>query len=261
MARATDIEQQLEEAELMGLVVEEFEDRIVISGIVENEEEHNRAIEVATSAAGNRQVEDNIEVLGVMPAEIREIKDREIADPLLDRDLSEVDIAMFEGATEGYEATRLEAGDFQGPDHSTTSGWEAAGPSEALDEDVVQEGDTVFTPPTDPVVARNAVTLETEVIGGLQDSSMESIEVERSALDGEYGDEAIAEAIRRELLEDAATTDLDIEVEVFQGVARLRGRVPLLIDAENAEEVASRVPGVVEVIEELEVEQYEDVEE
>ena len=70
---------------------------------------------------------------------------------------------------------------------------------------------------------------------------------------GRPGDEAIADAIRRELREDALTTDLTIRVTVRDGVAHLRGSVPSLDDAESAEEVAGRVPGVREVIEELDV--------
>lgn len=81
---------------------------------------------------------------------------------------------------------------------------------------------------------------------------MDSLEVERSS-DGTLGDEAIADAIRRELREDAATTALTIDVAVYRGVARLRGTVQDIADAENAEEVAARVPGVLEVREELEV--------
>jgi len=260
MPRLTDIERQLAEAELEGLVVEELDDRIVVSGIVESEEERDRALNVAMRVAGERRVEDNLEILGVLPATIHQIQEREPADPLIDRDLSEVETSMFEGAMEGFEATRLEAGDFQGPDHTTTSSWEASGPSSPMDRDIVQEGDVVCTPPMDPVVGRNPRTGRMDIAGGLQDRSMESSDVERSALDNQYGDEAIASAIRRELLEDAATTDLDIDVSVFRGVVTLRGRVPFLSDAENAEEVASRVPGVIEVREELTVEQYEDVE-
>ncbi len=81
---------------------------------------------------------------------------------------------------------------------------------------------------------------------------MDSLEVERSA-DGTLGDEAIADAIRRELREDAATTALAVDVAVYRGVARLRGTVQDIADAENAEEVAARVPGVLEVREELDV--------
>src|SRR5919204_351049 len=50
-----------------------------------------------------------------------------------------------------------------------------------------------------------------------------------------------AEAVRRELHEDAATTDLDLDVLVRNGVVHIRGRVADLDDATNAEDVAARV--------------------
>jgi osmotically-inducible protein OsmY len=81
---------------------------------------------------------------------------------------------------------------------------------------------------------------------------MDSIEVDRSS-DGTLGDEGIADAVRRELREDASTTDLGLDVEVREGVVYLRGEVPLLEDAENAEAVAATVPGVIEVVDETEV--------
>ena len=127
----------------------------------------------------------------------------------------------------------------------------AVGPSSSA-EDPASGGDEVYTPPTDPVVTTNE-TGGFEVLGGFSATSMDSAEVARSASDSRLGDEAIEDAIRRELREDAATTDLQIQVVVRQGVARLRGTVGDLDDAENAEAVASRVPGVREVIEELEV--------
>jgi len=92
------------------------------------------------------------------------------------------------------------------------------------------------------------------VIGGFQTTSTDTTEVARSALDGQPGDRALAEAVRRELLEDASTTDLPVRVAVRGGVARLRGRVSGVEDAEDAEAVAARVPGLGEVVEELEVE-------
>jgi osmotically-inducible protein OsmY len=48
-----------------------------------------------------------------------------------------------------------------------------------------------------------------------------------------------------------ATTDLAVEVTVRGGVVRLRGAVAGLEDADDVQEVASRVPGVVEVVDEL----------
>ena len=108
----------------------------------------------------------------------------------------------------------------------------------------------MYSPPEDPVITTNAHG-EPQVLGGFGEDT--EITVERSALDGQRGDEAIADAIRRELNEDAATADLLIVVAVRNGVAHLRGKVADLEDAENAESVAARVPGVREVVEELEV--------
>ena len=68
-----------------------------------------------------------------------------------------------------------------------------------------------------------------------------------------YGDEAMADLVRQELREDAATTDLEIRVVVRDGVVHLHGTVTDLDDADAAEEVASRIPGVREVSEELDV--------
>jgi len=101
------------------------------------------------------------------------------------------------------------------------------------------------------VITTNARN-EVEVLGGFSTSSMDDISVARSS-DGTLGDEAIEDAIRRELREDATTTALDINITVRNGVVRLRGVVADVTDAENVEEVAARVPGVVEVLEELEV--------
>ena len=55
----------------------------------------------------------------------------------------------------------------------------------------------------------------------------------------------------RELREGALTIDLQVEVDVRNCVATLRGEVERLEDDENAEAVAARVEGVQEVREEL----------
>jgi len=82
---------------------------------------------------------------------------------------------------------------------------------------------------------------------------MASMDVERSAEDARVGDEALVESVERALREDAATTSLSLAVTVRHGVVRLRGWVPGLEDDDNAEAVAARVPGVVEVLDELDV--------
>jgi BON domain len=100
-----------------------------------------------------------------------------------------------------------------------------------------------YVPPMDPVVGTDA-RCRIEVPGGFGLSSMDALDVDASAQDPQPGDEVLADAIRRELREDAATASLVIAVNVRDGVASLRGTVDGLEDAEGAEDVASRVPGV-----------------
>jgi osmotically-inducible protein OsmY len=95
---------------------------------------------------------------------------------------------------------------------------------------------------------------EVQVLGGFADTSLDTVEVDESTLGPGAGDWALAEAIERELREDASTTDLNVRVRVYRGVAHLSGRISGPEDAENAESVAASVPGVREVVDELEVE-------
>lgn len=120
------------------------------------------------------------------------------------------------------------------------------------DQDPV-EPDPVFYPATDPVIVSDR-TGSVDVLGGFSPGADDAIEVAPSAEDALPGDEALADAIRQELLEDATTTDLTVHVSVTNGNVTLRGTVASLEDAENAEDVAGRVPGVQSVNEELKVE-------
>ncbi|HZT07529.1 MAG TPA: BON domain-containing protein [Chloroflexota bacterium] len=112
-----------------------------------------------------------------------------------------------------------------------------------------------FFPPTDPVVVPGERGLELR--GGFSATSMDSLTENENASTpdepGSRGDEAIADDIRRELAEDSMTAFLSIDVRVERGVATLSGTVRHLEDADAAEEVAARVPGVVDVRERLEV--------
>jgi hypothetical protein len=119
------------------------------------------------------------------------------------------------------------------------------------------EEEPAYFAPTDPVITSDSHgTLE--VLGGFTPTALSDLGVEPPAEEDGGGmlmpgDEALAEAVRRELREDAATTDLHVWVEVEDGVVHLSGRVEGMEDVENAEAVAAAVPGVREVIEELEV--------
>jgi osmotically-inducible protein OsmY len=118
---------------------------------------------------------------------------------------------------------------------------------ERRDEELAEGADPFF-PATDPVLSPSG-----RMMGGFAKTSMDSLGVAPSTLDHRPGDEALADAIRRELREDACTASLQIHVEVRGSVAFLHGRVDGLEDADNAAEVASRVRGVRQVVEHLTV--------
>jgi hypothetical protein len=120
--------------------------------------------------------------------------------------------------------------------------------------DATDEAEPYFAP-TDPPVRRAPRRDEgIEVVGGFSPTSLDApIDLEQLPRPLLAGDDEIARQVRLALREDAATADLAIYVSARNGVVRLRGVVPSLSDVEAAEEVASRVPNVVEVVEELEV--------
>ncbi|MGH2461206.1 MAG: BON domain-containing protein [Chloroflexota bacterium] len=109
--------------------------------------------------------------------------------------------------------------------------------------------------PTDPPT-RRAPRREGgyTVVGGFSETALDTpIDLEQLPRALTDGDDEIARRVRLALKEDAGTADLPIHVVVRRGVVRLRGAVPSLTDAELAEEVASRAPGVLDVEEKLDV--------
>ena len=116
----------------------------------------------------------------------------------------------------------------------------------------VDEAEPYF-PPTDTVVKpRSRLQEGVEWVGGFAPTANTGpAEAEQRPLRFHREDSEIAEDVRLALEEDASTTDLDIRVQVRRGVVYLRGTVSTLDEVEAAEAVASRVPGVIEVREEL----------
>lgn len=118
-----------------------------------------------------------------------------------------------------------------------------------------EEGEPYF-PPTDPVIVPESNSDGgASVVGGLGPASDDAIRLNAEGLDETvaWTDDEVTDAVRAELASDALTLDLDIEILVANGVVTLRGAVETIQDAEAAEEVASRAPGVEEVQEELTV--------
>jgi osmotically-inducible protein OsmY len=228
------IERQLAEAGLE-VIVESSDGALVLGGIVDSEEARQAASDIVAQTAPKATIDNQIEVQTTLPTDIDHFAGDE---PSAEMAETSADIQARGGQLE--------------PDFTDQPGladpMAAAGPSSSRAEDLAQSGET-YSPPNDPVVTTDAHGTA-HVLGGF-DSDQE-VTVERSS-DGRLGDEALADAVRRELAEDSATTDLSIVVAVRGGVVHLRGQVADLDDADNAESVASRVPGIRDVVEELDV--------
>jgi osmotically-inducible protein OsmY len=236
MRTRNDIEREIEKEAGVYAVVQERGEELVITAEVESEGEKEAAIDVATEMAPDKRIVDDIEVIAVLPEVIEGMH------------LSEAAVGDFRAATPGTaDDESLEPGDFEDQD-ILTNPLGAAGPGYTAADEEISEGDETYVPPTDPVRKPDG-----DFLNGFETTSMDNVHVVRSASDGEIGDESIRHAVREELRQDAATTDLEIRVSVRNGVVNLRGTVRSLDDAENAEEVASRVPGVTEVMDELEI--------
>jgi hypothetical protein len=211
-------------------------DQIIVTGTVDSDEERAAVIETLVAYLPEAEIVDNLETGGVMPEEIGGLR------------LSESENAGFAGATPGLrDEESLEPGDFT--DQSILyDPAVASGPSGTHSDDDVSEGDEVYVPPTDPPSNR-----EGEFLGGFQTTADQDDAEVRSEVVPGPADGGLEDAVREELRQDAATTALEVRVASRNGVVHLRGTVDDIEDAENAQEVASRVPGVREVIEEFEV--------
>ena len=241
---AAQIQQELDGHMDMRVIAAEQEGKILLSGTADTARARKQAAEIAASMAPNRQIVNNLEVEHDLPVSSEENTN------VVSGDFGQGDIPLdaLDRATEregiqldpSLTAQPLETNDIDAMDSGTEDDLDAAEP------------DTTYFAPTDPVV-RIGKHQTLEVAGGFEATSDDAIEVDRSAEDNQPGDEALADAIQRELQEDAATIDLNIQVEVDQGIAYLYGKVSDLEDAENAEDVAGRVPGIIEVVDDLDI--------
>ena len=209
---------------------------LTVSGFASTEGEKQAALQIVEEFAPNMTVVDDIAIMDVMPAEIDGLQ------------VAETESEGLTGAMPGTSDTEsLEPGDFT--DQETMRDPTAAsGPSGTHADDQTEEGDEVYIPPTDPVRGS-----DNEPLGGFQTTALDDDRKPVSQVVGGPADVGLEDAVLLELRQDAATTHLQLRVSSTEGVVRLRGVVDDIEDAENAEEVAARVPGVVEVIDETEV--------
>jgi hypothetical protein len=132
------------------------------------------------------------------------------------------------------------------------------GPAGTTDPRLSAEEGVPYFPPTDPVVRTQDALGDDddegiEIVGGFAETAMD--EDDDPATVYPSIDDDLAEAVMRELTQDAATADLvsRIRVSARGGVVRLTGQVETIEDSDEVAGVAERVDGVVEVREELEV--------
>ncbi len=238
---AARIQAQLQRDEHMSVQASARDGAIILSGTVGSRAARETAERIATSLAPGVPIANGIEVESAETADINRPR--------------------------GYhEEQQNPTEPVVGPDTMLTDTGVASSvldqPLETDETDVVDdtvfdleppvEPDPAYFAPTDPVTGPDEHGNLT-VVGGWTPTSDSEISVNPSYEDNLPGDEALAEAVERELREDAQTTALGLDVSVENGVVHLRGRVDGLEDAEAAQDVASRVPGVVDVIDETRV--------
>ena len=105
-----------------------------------------------------------------------------------------------------------------------------------------------FDPPVDPPVVPGGPE-GAEISGAVDEMDEEDFE------GAPLNDDAITAQVQRLLRRDAATSTLRIRVSSVDGIVTLRGVVQTYEDTDNAAEVAWRVRGVADVLDELEVEE------
>ncbi|MEO7003502.1 MAG: BON domain-containing protein [Ktedonobacterales bacterium] len=257
------IQQSLEQVgrQVRNLAVAESSDRLFVSGVVASERDRGDIEQLARAVSPGWRIENMIEVEWLVPAGMEAQPDTQGAtgdsgdrsgtdqrEDAAERFADERDLLDSTTDTETLP-DELEPDFVSQPLETNDSN---VSNDSVADLDPPDEPDPTYFAPTDPVITSDEYGMLL-VDNGFAPADDTDEGYDRSAEDNQPGDQALIAAIQRELRRDALTTDLRIEVGVSRGVARLRGAVPELEDAENAEAVAARVAGVLEVLEELDV--------
>lgn len=223
--------------EAVGLyvAVEIRDGTLSISGEVASNRERAAALDIATAVANARglTVDDGLEVIPSFPDSA-----------FGDADSTDHGAFAYLAADRDHDL-RLDVGLEGDPDFAGDAG--TSDPEEATSEAIP------YFPSTDPVVGQAINGQGLSIVGGFSATSLDADD-EMPRRGRRRPDDDVARDVLAELRRDALTTDLQIEVDVRNGVVTLRGTVPTIDDAENAEAVAGDVRGVKEVREELIVE-------
>lgn len=241
---AEQVKQRLADEAGIYAAVRVVGDTAYLDGLVESLEQRNAATDLAQAMVGIKRVQNDLDVEDLEAGSGYDVNDSaQIAD--LTYQMLQGDLPLSADALD--------------PDFNDAA--PHVGADMTSDSMVATEAGLPYSPPTDPVVRPAENNQGLEIVGGFgaaADDAFPDDPVGTALGAAPPGDEDLEEQVLAELAADAMTTDLAIEVAARNGVVRLRGRVPTLDDAEAAEAVAGNVPGVREVIEELEVAALED---
>lgn len=239
---AQRIQEQIHRELHLPVVAAEQQDSIYLSGQAGSQAARANAERIAASLAPDKRIVNGIEVEGSATSGITSMRDqaeerRNPTEP--DEQLIPDTILTDTGVAASVLDQPLETDEANVANDSVADLLPSVEP------------DATYFAPTDPVTGPDEHG-NLEIIGGWTPTSDTDLSVSPSYEDNLPGDEALAEAIARELHEDALTTDLELDVSVENAVAHLRGQVRGPEDADAAQDVASRVPGVREVVDETE---------
>lgn len=252
------------EANELAVATEIRDGELVLTGVVDSDENRQAAVDLAQPYADelDLRLNEGLDVEVVGPEDAFEDDDRAAQGF---GDLNAVRL------NEGDDSVRIDAGndDDERAGSDESGGYDGEQEREdviSLDAsftddpgttnviEVVEEGATYF-PPTDPPTGRADDNDGFTVLSGFANSSTDTIGADAYEPEDDSRrvptDDELADIVRRELREDALTTDLAIRVSAHGSTVILRGEVDTLEDAENAEAIANEVPSVVEVREEL----------
>ncbi|HEX3721651.1 MAG TPA: BON domain-containing protein [Nitrolancea sp.] len=239
-----EIQLLLDEARIpVGVVVEDGVARLI--GSVTTPRLRQAAIDLASTVKPIRRIDDEMDFEIVAPETATELQDDD-------------DTFAVAGEPTLEDAPTEVEPDFQLNDEPRDDS--------TLDFAEEIEDEETYFPPTDPVVGTTRTGSGLEVIGGFQEVATDDTDEEETEAydesvalaDGDRvilrDDEDIRDDVIRELREDALTTDLELTVDVRRGVVFLTGTTQSIDDAENAQDVASRVAGVIDVEDRTETE-------
>ncbi|MEZ4522665.1 MAG: BON domain-containing protein [Thermomicrobiales bacterium] len=106
-----------------------------------------------------------------------------------------------------------------------------------------------YFPPTDPPVRMSDDSDDLEVASGFMSTALDDDEAEEDDVEMEVvGSEELVERVRRNLQQDARTSQLNLYVSALYGTVVLSGYVQDNLDSEMAIAVTSETPGVDEII-------------